>query len=84
MKLAIPVAGRGGLQGCEMLRILNFIDNRLTDSGKDVNLTHRPRSTPQKHFSAPQGLVRPEGVGKLKRIQSPHRGFEPATFRLVA
>jgi hypothetical protein len=54
------------------------LDSRLTDGRKVVNLTHRPRSTPQKHFSAsgtrfcyrlskPQGLVRPEGLGKLKK-----------------
>jgi hypothetical protein len=27
---ALPVTGRGGLQGCEMLRIPHFLDNRLT------------------------------------------------------
>jgi hypothetical protein len=27
---AIPVTARGGLQGCEMLRIPHFLDNRLS------------------------------------------------------
>jgi hypothetical protein len=31
---AIPVAGRGGLQGCEMLRIPHCLDNQLTDGGE--------------------------------------------------
>jgi hypothetical protein len=34
---AIRVTGRGGLQGCEMLRIKHFLDNRLTDGGKVVS-----------------------------------------------
>jgi hypothetical protein len=59
------------------------LDNRLTDGGKVVSPTHRTRFVSQKHFSAscihfcsrlsePQGLVRPEGLGKLKTINSPH------------
>jgi hypothetical protein len=36
--------------GCEMLRIPHCLDSRLTDGGKVVSPTHRPRSTPQKHF----------------------------------
>jgi hypothetical protein len=66
-----------------MLRIPHCLDNRLTDVGKVVNPTHPPHSTPQKHyFSAsgthfcyrmnkPQGLVRPEGLGKLKKKYLP-------------
>jgi hypothetical protein len=46
-----PVTGRGGLQGCEMLRIPRCLDSRLTDGGVVVSITYRPRSTPQKHFS---------------------------------
>jgi hypothetical protein len=69
---AIPLAGRGGLLGCEMLGIAHCLDNRLTDGGKVVSPTHRPRSAPQKHdffasgihfcytLSKPQGLVWPE------------------------
>jgi hypothetical protein len=33
-----------------MLRIPHCIDNRLTDGGKAVSPTHRPRSSPQKLF----------------------------------
>jgi hypothetical protein len=40
---AIPVTGRGGLQGCDMLRIPHCLDNRLTDGGEVVSLTHRQR-----------------------------------------
>jgi hypothetical protein len=47
---AIPETGRGGLQGCEMLRIPHCLENRLTDGGKFVSLKQRPRSTPQKHY----------------------------------
>jgi hypothetical protein len=47
---AIPVTGCGALWGCEMFRIPRCLDIRLTDGGKVVSLTHRPRSTPQKLF----------------------------------
>jgi hypothetical protein len=76
----IPITGRGSLQGCEMLRIPHCLDNRLTDGGKVVGLTHRPRSAPQKHYfsasrthfswslSKPQGRVWLEGLGKLRKF----------------
>jgi hypothetical protein len=63
--------------------IPHCIDSRLTDGGKVVSLAHRARSTPQKHyFSASgthfssrarkhRGLVRPEGLGKLKKFIHP-------------
>jgi hypothetical protein len=41
-----------GLQGCEILRIPHWLDSWLTDGAEVVSPTHRPRSTPQKHFSA--------------------------------
>jgi hypothetical protein len=41
----ILVTGRGGLQGCEMLRIPRCLDNWLTDGGEVVSLMRRPRST---------------------------------------
>jgi hypothetical protein len=44
---AIPVTGRAGPQGCETSRLPHFLDNRLTDDGKVVSLTHRPPFTPQ-------------------------------------
>jgi hypothetical protein len=47
---AIHVTGRGGLQSCEMLRISHCLDNWLTDGGKTVSPTHRPRSTPQNNY----------------------------------
>jgi hypothetical protein len=47
---AIPVAGRGGLKGVEMLRISHCLDNRLIDGGKVVSPTHRSHFTPRKHF----------------------------------
>jgi hypothetical protein len=77
---AIPVTGLGGLLDCEMLRILHCLDNRLADGGKVVRPAHRPHFTPQKHYfpvsgthfcwrlSEAQGLVRPEGLGKLKNF----------------
>jgi hypothetical protein len=37
---SIPVTDRGGLQGCEMLKIPHCLDNRLTDGGKVVSPTH--------------------------------------------
>jgi hypothetical protein len=63
-----------------MLIIPHCRDNRLTDGGKVVSPTHRPRSDRQEHhFSASgthfcwrlskrQGPVRPERLGKLKKI----------------
>jgi hypothetical protein len=48
---AIPVTGRGGLQGCGMLRIPHCLDNRLTNDGsKVVSLKHRLHFTPKEHF----------------------------------
>jgi hypothetical protein len=35
-------------------------------------------------LSKPQGIVRMEGLDKLKNSHSPHRGLDPATLRLVA
>jgi hypothetical protein len=63
-----------------MLRIPHCLDNRLTDGDKVVSPTHRPLSTPQKYYfsvsgthfcerlSERQGLVRLEGLGKLKKF----------------
>jgi hypothetical protein len=44
---AIPVTG---LQGCQMLRIPQWLDIRLIDGGKVVIPIHQPRSNPQKHY----------------------------------
>jgi hypothetical protein len=45
---AVPVTGRGGPQGCEMLRFPHSLDldNRLTDGG-EASLTHRLPLTPR-------------------------------------
>jgi hypothetical protein len=52
---AIPVTGREGPFGCEMLGFSHFLDNRLTDGGKVVSLTRRqgftPKNIPGTHFS---------------------------------
>jgi hypothetical protein len=73
-EIFVPVVkAMWGLWSCEILRIPHCLDSRLTDGGKVVSPTHRPRSTPPKqyfstsntHFcqrlSEPQGLLRPEG-----------------------
>jgi hypothetical protein len=66
-----------------MLGISYYEDNRLTDGGEIVSFTHRLRSTPQKQLvtcfsysfllegGKSQGLVRLEGLGKLKK-KKPH------------
>jgi hypothetical protein len=40
----------GDLQGCEMLRIPQCLDNRLTDGGEVVSLTPQLHSTLHKYF----------------------------------
>jgi hypothetical protein len=52
----IPVRGRGGLYGCQMLRITYCLENRLIDGGNVVSPTHWPRSTPQKYYSSVSGI----------------------------
>jgi hypothetical protein len=47
---AIPVPGHGGPQGCETLRVPQYLDNRLTGGGKVVSLTRRPSFTPQEYY----------------------------------
>jgi hypothetical protein len=74
-----------------MLRIPHCLDSRVTDGRKVVSLTHRPRSTPQKHYfsasdthfcyrlSEPQGLVRPEGFRKSEK-NTLHRVSNPRPY----
>jgi hypothetical protein len=38
---AIPLTGLGDLQGCEMLRLVLFLDSRLTCGGVRANLMRR-------------------------------------------
>jgi hypothetical protein len=47
----------GGLYGCEMLRIPHCLDNRLTDGGKIISPTHRPRSSVLKHYFSASGTL---------------------------
>jgi hypothetical protein len=68
-----------------MLETPQRLDNLLADGHTVVSPTHRPRSTTQKHYfslsgtlycqrlSKLQGLVRPEGLGKFKKVYSSHR-----------
>jgi hypothetical protein len=39
---SVLVTGRVGLYGCVMSRSSHFLENRLTDGGEVVSLTHRP------------------------------------------
>jgi hypothetical protein len=48
VKKAIPVVGIGGSYGCETSRLSHFPDNRFTDGGEVVSLTHRTPFTPGK------------------------------------
>jgi hypothetical protein len=54
--IAIPIRGREGPYGCEILRLPHFLDNRLTDGGKVVSLTcwlpftPSPQKIPGTHF----------------------------------
>jgi hypothetical protein len=72
---ATPVTGLEGLQGCEMLRIPHCLDKRITDGDEIVSLTHRQRSTPQKHYFSASGthfcwrLSKPQGHGADGRIR---------------
>jgi hypothetical protein len=47
---ALPVTGRGDIWGCEMLRIPQCLESRLTDCGEVFSLTHRPRFSSRKIF----------------------------------
>jgi hypothetical protein len=51
----ICITGREGIWGCELLRIPHCLDNRFTDGGKIISLTHRPRSTDQKYYFSASG-----------------------------
>jgi hypothetical protein len=78
----IPVTGRGGLYSYEVLRTPHCLDSRLADGGKVISPMYLLHFTPQKHYfsasgthfcqrlSEPQGLVWPEGSGKLKKFDS--------------
>jgi hypothetical protein len=76
----IPVTDRGGLYGCEMLRIPHCLDNRLTDSVRLSALRTGRALLPRNitclllvlisvtRLSKPHSLVRPKGLGQLKNF----------------
>jgi hypothetical protein len=57
------------------LWVSHYLDSLLKDGGKVVSLTRRPHFTPQENYlmnsleaeSTPGPLVRPEGLGQLKK-----------------
>jgi hypothetical protein len=51
---ANPETGSASLNDCDLLRISHSLDNRLAHGGK-AGPTHRPRSTPQKHYVSSSG-----------------------------
>jgi hypothetical protein len=62
-----------------MLKISHWLDNRLSDGGEIVSLTHQLHSTPQKYFLAlisvtscfsPTAIMLLEGLGKLKNVNN--------------
>jgi hypothetical protein len=53
--LRFPLPSKVEAYGGEMSRIPHCLDNGLTESGKVVSPTHRPRSTPQKHYFLASG-----------------------------
>jgi hypothetical protein len=71
---AIPVTGHEDRNGCEMLRLPHFLNNRLADGGEVVSFTRRPPFTPRKipgtHFcyrpSRPQGH---SAAGRIRSIE---------------
>jgi hypothetical protein len=88
-----PYIGPGGPWGCQNTsRLLNFLANQLTDDGKSLRFTRRPRFIPRPgrfllliyatSWVDHRTIVRLEGLGKLKNPMI--SGFKPATFRLVA
>jgi hypothetical protein len=58
---ALSTSGRGGLQGCEMLRIPHCLDNRLTDGCAVVSPTHQSRSTLHKQYFLLPALISVRG-----------------------
>jgi hypothetical protein len=74
VKKAVPVTSRGGLKGCEMLRILHFLANWLTDAGEVVSLMPLPpRKILGTHFcyrlgQPPGAILLLEGLGTLRKL----------------
>jgi hypothetical protein len=69
--------------------IPHCLNNQLTDGGKVVRPTHRPRSTPQKHYFSASGafflseaekILGPNAAGRIRYIEKnhlPHRASNP-------
>jgi hypothetical protein len=67
-----------------MLRVPHCLDSRLTDGGKVVSPTQRPRSSPQKHYMSASGTRSwLEELGKLKKLIQ-LIGSRTCDFRLIA
>jgi hypothetical protein len=84
-----PLGGGGG----ETSRISHFLDNRLTESGEVVSLTHRQHSTSQAKFSRtyfcyrlsqPQVHIAAGGIRSIEKNPLTSSGFETASLLLVA
>jgi hypothetical protein len=88
---AITVTGLRGPQGCEMSRLLHFVDNWLVDCGEVVSLMHWKPFNPMEDSCYSfllqavntSGKVWLEASGQLKNPMT-SSGIEPATVRLVA
>jgi hypothetical protein len=50
-----PYQAAEAYKGCETSRLPHCLDNGLTDGGKFVSPTYRPRSAPYKHYFSASG-----------------------------
>jgi hypothetical protein len=86
---AIPTACHGGMQCCEMLRILHFIDNQLIDGGEVIALHTDHTSLPQNFLVmiSVRGWVNSrateclEGFRQSEKNSMASSGIEPMTFQ---
>jgi hypothetical protein len=68
---ATSLSCRGGLKGCEILRIPQRQDDRLTGGGEVISLTRRPRSTPQQHFVSVSDIHLCQRLSKFQSLVQP-------------
>jgi hypothetical protein len=71
----IPVTGHEGPLGCETLRVLHYLDNRLTDGSKVVSLTRRQPFTPRGTWYS--FLLEAESTPGPIEKNPPHRDWKP-------